>query len=1641
MTARVPSLSSLLLARRSGPPGSNAAPDERADAVAALRVELEAQTNPLERARLLHEVGGFEQARGSLARAAQDFVEATNLDPAALGPLRALIALALRRESAKNLGPLLERLALVASTAEEKQLAYLLLAELQLESQEPAEALHTVERWLDDFPDDASAWLALDVLASSRGDETLRERARTGRAAVTAEGWWRALLLLECADLRARSGDADTALALCRQAADEHPDISVWRAWERMACKLERWSEASAVAEHTAARVTEIAGEDAGEDAGNVGGGVGAEAERPWYASPSVASSFLLRGAEWARRAGDETRSRALLDRLSSAEPDELLPRLARLELARSGSDGARRKELIQDALRVVPEGPIAAAMWLDLAALAAQASDGPGEERALRAALANDPEGPLPLARSLDQLETAARGTAYAAALASVTDRVGSRRADWLLSAALVSAVGDPATAPRPERSREVERHLASAREAGADRRLVAQLRALLMHLLGDGTSYEAAVRELVDSAGVSSAEGCIELLRSHWAHGPAESARIAAPSTDGARDALSTALELWMPHAFGVERSAVASQAWRDALVAEGADRDLVQAAELLTVRRLLEAGDTERAVQRLRDRLREHPEETPVAAVLSALLATSDPVDAARVLADCARLQQDVTLRGGWLLRASRFLWQARKPEDALGLAREAALDVPGAAQPWLTWGARLVAPDDPSARERLLLELEDDRGVHCALERSTLALTGSASGSRSPEKVEARFAEEPNLRWLSALNDAAEAGSTLSPQALDRALDGLPGAPAGLGPALMHGALLHGALARHRRGGSSPTPGADDPAVDGAALDSAVLDSASQWARAASSDTDGIDSALAWLVASRAAKNAFHEVEARALLAERLGAPELQTGAALLAWLTRAPRAEELARGLRERVEAAEHDPSGALCARWAALEFTPPGTPSLERGRALEGLATSLADRATEAGGDPGSTGTLLVLAGFNHLHAQRFAEASAAFRRATDLLPDDCAGWEGLRSVAQQTGDARLEAEACTELARRTSDNASAAALWERAGVLHQDLLGDSASAEEALRAALGRDFLRETAFQRLYLLARQRGDEERLLELVEGRLGVVEDARQFNELLWAKARHCRALREEAAALRTLEQLLEREPEHVGALALMSDLCLRGRHHRRAAGVLARLASHASAPEAQRILSGLASADLYEQRLGELGRALEVLESLERDGLGTEPVLERLAFASLRAERWAIAARCLEQLLEEASSAEARTTAATFLLALYRDQLSAPERAVQVAEQILDFRPSHPDALTFLLEQPVDTDRRPWLERALDDLREEAAVRGLDSTRMALAARLAQELGWQRTALAAHGMLHLQGVLDATSWSELAEWASACPRAPGPEALPWTEYDLAAIASAQDTGPFLDLAREVTRSCPGLELTAEELGLNDGAGEAPAVDSSGTSPHARELERWASTLGLPGLRVREGANPGVLAALSGTPPTLALDHITALDDAASRARATGALYALTRGTAPWFARTEAACARWVAALARAFGQADLETAFGADASQEELDSLARKLTDGLEPDARARLSAALDRAPRDREAFREWYRAGERSMLRMGALALGEPSRLGPLLSDLQANQAREQLLADLEGFLLSTEFVRLRSAVDLEGP
>jgi len=153
------------------------------------------------------------------------------------------------------------------------------------------------------------------------------------------------------------------------------------------------------------------------------------------------------------------------------------------------------------------------------------------------------------------------------------------------------------------------------------------------------------------------------------------------------------------------------------------------------------------------------------------------------------------------------------------------------------------------------------------------------------------------------------------------------------------------------------------------------------------------------------------------------------------------------------------------------------------------------------------------------------------------------------------------------------------------------------------------------------------------------------------------------------------------------EPDHVGALALTGEIYIMEKRFNEAAEALSRLARLGEAPTQQRLMSGIAAVDLYENRLGQRDRALEVLVTLHRSGLSTLPVRERLARASARAEAWDTATSVLEELMQQRDTREGRIEAARLAMVLYRDKLAARvQQQVRHAVDVVVVQPEDAEA-------------------------------------------------------------------------------------------------------------------------------------------------------------------------------------------------------------------------------------------------------------------------------------------------------------------------------------------------------------------
>lgn len=430
-------------------------------------------------------------------------------------------------------------------------------------------------------------------------------------------------------------------------------------------------------------------------------------------------------------------------------------------------------------------------------------------------------------------------------------------------------------------------------------------------------------------------------------------------------------------------------------------------------------------------------------------------------------------------------------------------------------------------------------------------------------------------------------------------------------------------------------------------------------------------------------------------------------------------------------------------------------------------------------------------------------------------------------------------------AEASAALGDLSSDAGQGAELWERAALILLDELGDGARGEAALSKAVHRDITRFTSFDRLFRIVRSRQDGPRLLELISSRLAVADSPAEIAKLYWERARVLRQAGDSKAALEALENVTMLEPDHVGALALTGEIYISEKRFAEAAQSLARLATLANAPAQQRLMSGIAAVDLYENRLSEFGKALEVLVGLHRAGLSTLPVRERLARAAARTESWETAVEVLEELMTQRETNEGRIEAARLALAIYRDRIRVPTRAFSAVERLLQEAPSDGEAIDFVLSGALKNPlAKDLLRRGRAATIAELEKAPLDLERTQRLAELAKRIDDVQLRQVSLGAVVTLGGGNSKLLSELAELDARIAR------VPQRAVDDAAVASVrdpEDRGPIAELMQAIAPTVtealgPGLAAL--------GVGKKERIRPQDGLPLRNEVAAWVGALGL-----------------------------------------------------------------------------------------------------------------------------------------------------------------------------------------------
>lgn len=1565
--------------------------------IAHLRAEQAEQQDRQLQALLLHELGALEEARGEEPAAARDYLAAFNADPQFREPLEALVRILTRRKSIKNLGKLLDALTRAAATPEEKTRAFWeRAAYLQDHEKSLPAAKEALEEAVLANPEDATAWLELELLAAKEGDPANRMRAIEARAELATDPTWKALLYIELAGLAAESGSAERAFELLDTAA-ALPGRARFRSQMALEAIARREDNLEAMARALEGQAELIA--EAIDDPAS-----GAESGVPRYMSrPEYAADAWLRAAEILRRTGGGYTS--LIERAADRLPDSPLLARARLAALEAAGESEQAAALARRELERGIEGPGAASLWLRVAEAAAVTGDRDAALSALRSALTADPQCIPARALEIDLLGDGQDPGMLAAsleAMAATFTSAEARGRTLVLAAYVWCARAGEATAARAA--------LARAGEAGADRAMLARYARSLAALRDDAAWYEEATRELL-AAGADAGEEVslwLEIGRLRLARGDADGAAeaFARLSAAGAgEDGLGPSA--WLGRvlaAFAVELVRGAPAEGEAALKrapepiealaqveTEEAARGLWLVAALRSARR----GDLDRARERLHALFEASAEDEVIAVFLAELLRRAGrPAEAAATLAACAAATDDEDLSASLHIEAAIILWRAGERKRAIEELEAARGKAPRAGAALLSWALRGDEPDTLEGRRRALevaAEAGDDPTA-IALERFGLEVGGGGEVDDALSALEAvEGAGSGDLAVAAALGRLLWPAAAERRDLIDRALDRIEEC----GDSAR-------AIARAER--FRLTRVVDQDRALAAAR-------AAAWVEADPS----LHAALEWLGAALGAEDREAEIAARRSAAAHLegdARAAMEASAAVVAMLDQPHQPQPFVGGQRAP-------------AQLANLELALPGSDPRRRAAALHGLSDALG---AEAQLDA------IALAAWSDLAAGELERALEAFKTVVEHRPDDVAAWEGVRATSEALGDAVSTALACAQLGAHCKDDARGAQFWETAGTILIEKTDAHDDAEIAFDRAFARDPRRSVAFDKLFRRVRGRNEDERLLDIIERRLGVADNDQEIGKLFWERARVLRKKGKLDEALAALENVTMLEPDHIGALALSADIAKARGDLGQAAQFYAELSRVTKAPAEQRLMSGITSVDLFEKN-EDHKKALEVLVSLHKSGLSTRAVRERLVRVAARVASWEDAVRLLEELMQERETREGRIEASRLAMAIYRDKIRDPKRAKRAVEKLLDEAPDDGEAVDLVLTTSFDDAfRTRMLARAKSTLIQALAGEPCDADRVELLAKISgagQDAALRQATL---GALVALGRGDKDVSAELKKIDARVASRPQ---IALDAAAMAEIADSQDTGPIPELFAQMAETI-SMALGPSLVSL--GVTKKERIDARGGHPLRVAVAEWMGALGFEtdfDLYVG-GSDPRAVTGVAGEQPAIVIGSgISTPLDAAARSAIAREAFALRRGITSLRSRDDNTVASLVIA---ACNEAGISVPAPPYAVYSEVQrsihrEMSRKIRKAI-PDVCQRIQSSNQDA-------RKWAAAARRSIDRMAVIAAGDVSLvLSDILSTprdqldgvIRESERARRLLA----FVLSPSYLELRKKLGM---
>lgn len=314
----------------------------------------------------------------------------------------------------------------------------------------------------------------------------------------------------------------------------------------------------------------------------------------------------------------------------------------------------------------------------------------------------------------------------------------------------------------------------------------------------------------------------------------------------------------------------------------------------------------------------------------------------------------------------------------------------------------------------------------------------------------------------------------------------------------------------------------------------------------------------------------------------------------------------------------------------------------------------------------------------------------QYEKARDIYRRVLNDSPSNVGALEGLKRVSANLSSWFDHATTAEQLAELYRDEAIAAQLWADAGETWAVFIDDPERTEVACRRALALEPAQSEAFGRLLSILKERDDSPALIELLERRIGVVDEPGELVALLVAQAGLYRDAVQHEEAAGCLETALLVDPQNEEALRARAILDVADRRANAAVASLAEWAPAASAQEKR--LIHWRRAELLAFELGDPEYATQPLMELVNGGDAHPDTYRRLLQMARRATAWDVAAEAAVKLAELTDDANERITALKaqgWILGVVNQDIPG---ALAAWQQVAQLRPHDSQAIEALVD-------------------------------------------------------------------------------------------------------------------------------------------------------------------------------------------------------------------------------------------------------------------------------------------------------------------------------------------------------------